>query len=92
MLCTLVGVKRGIFQNAEGQDVKYGHLFVFYDFDNLDDDCVGQEAAKIKFDYDGASDLIQSGLTYPLQVDLQFNSKGKCTQVILAAKDSKQKA
>lgn len=87
MLCTLVGVKRGIFQNAEGQDVKYGHLFIVSDFDNSDSDCIGQEASKVKFDYEGASDLIQSGLTFPCDVDVQFNSKGKCIQVILVSKD-----
>lgn len=85
MICTLIGVKRGIFQNSDGQDVRYGHLFVNYGFDNVDEDCAGQEAAKIKFDYDGVSDLINAGLTYPCKVDLQFNPKGKCTKVILTS-------
>ena len=92
MICTLTGVKRGVFQNSDGQDVRYGHLFVNYDFDNVDEDCAGQEAAKVKFDYEGVCDLIDSGLTYPCTVDIQFNAKGKCTQVILAAKDNKQKS
>lgn len=89
MVSKLVGVKRGIFQNQDGQEIRFGHLFVVYDFDNPNEDCVGQEAGKVKFDYDGASELIELGLILPCDIDLQFNSKGKCIKVELVSKDKK---
>lgn len=84
MICKLFGVKRGTFTNDAGQEVRFGHLFVVHDFDDLDSaDCSGQEVEKVKFDYDSASELIDCGLKYPIDVDLQFNSKGKCVHVVL---------
>lgn len=81
MLCSLVGVKRGTFQ-SDGDTIRYGHLFVVYDFDDISEDSAGQQANKVKFDYDGVGELL--GLTFPCKVDLQINLNGKCTKVILS--------
>lgn len=81
---TLVGVKRGEFTNQDGENVKFGHLFVISDFEEGTEGVSGKEASKVKFDYDSVGDLL--GITFPVQVDLQMNLKGKCTQVILKGK------
>ena len=82
MLCTLVGVKRGSFTNSDGDKVNYGHLFVVYDFEEITEDVAGQQANKVKFDYDGVGELLK--LTYPVKADLQINLNGKCTKVVVS--------
>ncbi len=81
MKYTLVGVKRGEFTTDGGDRLKYGHLFAVSDFDPGTEGVAGREAMKVKFDYDSVGDLLN--LTYPIEVELVFNAKGKCVQVIL---------
>lgn len=86
---TLVGVKRGEFTNQNGDNVKFSHLFLVGEFEEGTEGFAGMEALKVSFDYDAVGDLL--GLTYPQQVDLQFNAKGKCTKLILLNADNGRK-
>lgn len=81
MECMLMGVDRISFRNSDNELVEMGHLYVLSDFDEDQEDCAGQQVAKMNFDYAATKELME--LTFPCKVDLQINLKGKVKKVIL---------
>lgn len=83
MKCKLVGKKRGVFQDNNGREVRFGQIFVTYPLEeSLEEDSltVGDEAAKLSLDYDSIGDL-QDKL--PVDVELNINLRGKVLSVEL---------
>lgn len=77
----LMGVSRTSFKDNSGDLVRLGYLYVLSDFDEDQEECAGQQVAKMTFDYDSVKELMD--LHFPIAVDLQINLKGKCKKVIL---------
>lgn len=88
MKCKLVGKKRGIFQDSNGKEVRFGQIFVTYPLEesleeeSLEEDSltVGDEAAKLSLDYDSIGDLPDK---LPVDVELNINLRGKVLSVEL---------
>lgn len=83
MKCKLVGKKRGIFQDSNGKEVRFGQIFVTYPLEeSLEEDSltVGDEAAKLSLDYDSIGDLPDK---LPVDVELNINLSGKVLSVEL---------